>query len=80
MEILWIPKRAHNEDVCFQKEKKWNYSQKSSRNHMKIKNLLFCKKQFESKYLKGKKYWKVRDHCHYAEEYEGAEHSICNLK
>ena len=37
------------------------------------------KEKFEDKYLKDKKYCKVRDHCHYAEEYRGASHSICNL-
>ena len=26
-----------------------------------------------------KKYCKVRDRCHYAGEYRGAAHSICNL-
>ena len=39
-----------------------------------------CKDKFENKYLKDKKYSKVRDHCHYAGEYKGAAHSICNLK
>ena len=29
---------------------------------------------------KRKKYCKVRDNCHYAVEYSGAVHSICNLK
>ena len=29
---------------------------------------------------KGKKYRKVRDHCHYTEEYRGAVYSICNLR
>ena len=33
------------------KTKKESYSQKSSRNHLKI-----CKKQFENKYVKDKKY------------------------
>ena len=39
-----------------------------------------CKEQFENKYVKNKKYCKVRDHCHYTGEYRGAADSICNLK
>ena len=39
-----------------------------------------CKEKFENKYLKDKKYPKVRIHCHYTGEYRGATHSICNLK
>ena len=30
--------------------------------------------------MKNKKDLKVRDHCHYTEEYRDAAHSICNLK
>ena len=30
--------------------------------------------------MKDKKYGKVRDHCHYTEEYRDAIHSMCNLK
>ena len=30
--------------------------------------------------MEDKKYRKVRNHCHYTEEYRGAVHSICNLK
>ena len=39
-----------------------------------------CKEKFENKYLRDKKYCKVRDHCHYIGEYRGAVYSICNLK
>ena len=38
------------------------------------------KEKFENKYLKDKKYYKVRDHCHYTGGYRGAAPSICNLK
>ena len=47
------------------------------------KSVIFVKKiknKFGNIYLKDKKYYKVRDHCHYTGEYEGASHRICNLK
>ena len=34
------------------------------------------KEKFENKYLKDKKYCKVRDHCHYTGEYSSAAHII----
>ena len=39
-----------------------------------------CKEKFENKYLKDKKYRKVRDHFYYTGEYRGAAHSIYNLE
>ena len=48
--------------------------------HENAKVCYICKEKFEIKYLKVKKYCKVRDHCHYTEKYRGAAHSICNLK
>ena len=44
------------------------------------KSLVFVKKNFENKYLKDKKYCKVRVHCHYTGEYIDAAYSICGLK
>ena len=42
------------------------------------KSVIFVKKRKIK--MKDKKYRKVRDHCHYTEEYSGAAHGICNLK
>ena len=38
------------------------------------------REKFANKYLKNKKYGKVRNQCYYTGEYRGASHSICNLK
>ena len=43
-------------------------------------NCCICKEKFENRYLKDKKYCKIRDHCHYKGEYRRAGHNICNLK
>ena len=39
-----------------------------------------CKEKFENKYLKDKKYRRIRDHYHYTGEYGNTAHSICNLE
>ena len=44
------------------------------------KSCYICKEKFENKYVKDKKYHKVRDHCHYTGECRSVVHSICNLK
>ena len=35
---------------------------------------------FEDKYIKDKKFCKVRNHCHYTGEYITAAHNTCNLR
>ena len=46
--VLWIPKTARNKNDSFQKEKKWSYKQKSSKNHMTMqKPVIFGKKNLK---------------------------------
>ena len=45
--------------------------------HNKQKICYKCKKEFNNN---DKKNYKVRNHCHYAGEYRGSAHSICNLR
>ena len=39
------------------------------------KTCYVCEEELKNKYLKDKKYRKIRDHCHYAEQYRGAAHN-----
>ena len=52
---------------------------------MKMQNSVIFVKRYlnniiKDKYFKDKKYYKIRDHCHYTVEYRGPAHSIHNLK
>ena len=60
------------------KKKLLTKEQQESYEYAKI--CYICKEKFENKYLKDKKYPKVRDYYHYAGEYKGAAHGISNLK
>ena len=43
---------------------------------MKMQKSYIYKEKLENKYLKDKKYCKVRDHCHYTGEYGDVEYVI----
>ena len=47
--------------------------------HNKQKVCYICKKKFSTN-EDYKKYFKVKDHCHYTGKYRGAAHDICNLR
>ena len=49
-------------------------TKEQNRSYENAKIYFICKKKFENKYFKNKKY-----HCHYTGEYRGAAHGICNL-
>ena len=44
------------------------------------KDCYICKEKFENKYLKDQKYFEIRNHCHYTQEYRGGANIICNSK
>ena len=53
---------------------------KEQESNKNAKICYICKEQFENKYLKDKKYCKVRNHCHYTGQYRDSAQGICNLK
>ena len=55
-------------------------NRKSCKYHMKMQKSVIFKKKIENKYLKDRKYCKVRNNWQDKGEYRGAVHSICNLK
>ena len=51
-------------------------TKKQQESYENAKICYICKEKFENKYLKDKKYRKVRDHCHYTGECGSAAYSI----
>ena len=39
-----------------------------------------CRENSEDQYAKGKKYFQVREHCHYTGKHRGAAHDMHNFK
>ena len=66
--------------INFKKKKIKLLTKEQEESHENAKICYICKEKVENKYLKDKKYCKVRDHCRYTGEYRGAAHSMFNLK
>ena len=66
--------------INFKKKKIKLLTKEQQESYENAKIIYICKEKWENKYMNDKKNHKVRDHCHYTEEYRGAAHSICNLK
>ena len=66
--------------INFKKKKVKLLTKEQQESYENAKICYICKEKFDNKYLKDKKYSKVRDYFHYKGEYRGAAHSICNFK
>ena len=66
--------------INFKKNKIKLLTKEQQESYENAKICYICKEKFENKYVKDKKYCKVRNHCHYTVEYRGAANGICNLK
>ena len=66
--------------VDFEKKKKKLSTKEQQKSYGNGIICNICKEKLENRYVKDKKYCKVRDQCHYTGEYRGTVHSICNLK
>ena len=74
-----LRKHAMNK-IDFKKKKMKLLTKEQQESYENVTICYICKEKLENKYIKDKKYRKVRDHCHYIGEYQGAVHSIGNLK
>ena len=63
----------------FKKKKMKLLTKDQQESYENAKICYICEETSECKYLKDKRYHKVRDHCHYTGKYRGTAHSICNL-
>ena len=74
---------GHNVPPMANRVKKKKMKLLTNRQQKSYENAKICyiyTEKFENKYIKDKKYCKVRGHCHYISEYSGAAHVICNLE
>ena len=63
--------------INYEKKKMIPLTIKEEIYHNKQKICYICKKEFDAN---DKKYYKVKDHCHYTGKYISAAHNICNLR
>ena len=71
--------RQHAMKIINFKKKRKLLTKEHQESYKNAKICYICQEKIENKYLKDRKYRKVRDHCHYTGEYRGAARSICNL-
>ena len=67
--------------ISYEKKKEMiPLTKKEEKMDNKQKVCYICKKKKRFSTDDGKKYFKLKDHCHYNGKYRGAAHNICNLR
>ena len=66
--------------INFKKKKMKLLTKEQQKSYANAKTCYICKEKTKNKYVKDKKYCKVRHHCHYPGKYRGTALSIFNLK
>ena len=72
--------RTRNENDDFLKKRMKFLTKEQKKSYENSKTGYICKEKLQNKYLKDKKYRKVRDCCRYTGEYRDTANGICNLK
>ena len=81
MKNFCIDLRKHATKIInSEKEEMIPLTKEEKKIHHKQKVHYICKKGFSTDDDDNKKYYKVRDHCHFTGKFRGAPHDICNLR
>ena len=72
--------REHAMKIVNFKKKNMKLLTKEQQEYINMQKSVIFAQKIENKYLKDKKYRKVRYHRYYTEDCRGAAYSICNLK
>ena len=65
--------------ISHEKKQMTPLTNEENKSYRKRKDCNVCNKDFSTK-TDDKKYYKVRDYCHYTGKYRGAVHNVCNLR
>ena len=68
--------REHAMKIILKRKKMKLLTKEQQESYENAKICYICKDKFENNYLKDNKCCKIRDRCHYTEEYRGVAHSI----
>ena len=77
--FAWILKKMQQNNQLWKKEM-IPLTKEEEKIHCKQKKVIYSKKDLVLIMMKLEKYFKVKDHCHFAGKYRGASHNICNLR